>query len=164
MLDKFNRYLTDEKIGIECLYLGKNIDELEFSNTDDINLYNLNCEKFNLNKLKILGETDYDRINTYNIPQHYRELDVEKYIRGLVSDGDSDQTGRVEMELALYKERNLYPVLQVLIYLVDTMRQNDIVWGVGRGSSVASYLLYLIGIHKVDSVKYNLDIKEFLKR
>jgi DNA polymerase III alpha subunit len=167
MLDKFNRYLTDEKIGIECLYLGKNIDELEFSNTDDINLYNLNCENFNLNKLKILGETDYDRINTYNIPQHYRELDVEEYIRGLVpTSGDSAEAvkARVEMELALYKERNLFPVLQVLIYLVDTMRQNDIVWGVGRGSSVASYLLYLIGIHKVDSIKYNLDIKEFLKR
>jgi DNA polymerase III alpha subunit len=43
------------------------------------------------------------------------------------------------------------------------MRKNKIVWGVGRGSSVASYVLFLIGIHKVNSLKYNLDIKEFLK-
>ena len=58
--------------------------------------------------------------------------------------------------------RNLFPVLKVLIYIIDTMRKNNLVWGIGRGSSVASYVLYLIGVHKVDS-KYNLDIKEFPK-
>jgi DNA polymerase III alpha subunit len=54
-------------------------------------------------------------------------------------------------------------LLRYLKYLVDTMRSKNILWGVGRGSSVASYCLYLLGIHKVDSVKYDLDIKEFLK-
>jgi DNA polymerase III alpha subunit len=43
------------------------------------------------------------------------------------------------------------------------MHQNNVVWGVGRGSSVASYVLYLLGVHKIDSLKYNLDIHEFLK-
>ena len=71
---------------------------------------------------------------------------------------------RVDMELNLYKERGLIPILQVLVYVVDTLRKNSLVWGVGRGSSVASYVLYLIGIHKIDSLKYNLDIREFLKR
>ena len=71
--------------------------------------------------------------------------------------------GRVEMELTEFKTRNLFPVLKVLIYIIDTMRKNNLVWGIGRGSSVASYVLYLIGVHKVDSLKYNLDIKEFLK-
>jgi DNA polymerase III alpha subunit len=37
------------------------------------------------------------------------------------------------------------------------------VWGVGRGSSVASYVLFLIGVHRIDSMKYNLDYKEFLR-
>ena len=54
-------------------------------------------------------------------------------------------------------------VLRYLKYLVDTMRKHKIVWGVGRGSSVASYCLFLIGVHRVDSVLYQLDIKEFLK-
>jgi DNA polymerase III alpha subunit len=43
------------------------------------------------------------------------------------------------------------------------MKERNIVWGVGRGSSVASYVLFLIGTHKVDSVKYELDFNEFLK-
>jgi DNA polymerase III alpha subunit len=43
------------------------------------------------------------------------------------------------------------------------MRKENIVWGVGRGSSVASYVLYLIGVHKIDSLYYNLDVEEFLR-
>jgi len=50
-----------------------------------------------------------------------------------------------------------------LKYLVDTLRKNNVIWGVGRGSSVASYVLFLLGVHKIDSLYYNLDIEEFLK-
>lgn len=166
MLDKHNRYLSDENTGVEMLYRNKDINTTEFTNTDDVAKYNANAQHFDIKTLQILGEEDFDRINTYIIPQHYKELDVEEYIRGLVpqSNGNNKATARVEMELALYKERGLYPILQVLIYVVDTLRKHNLVWGVGRGSSVASYLLHLIGVHKVDSVKYNLDIKEFLKR
>ena len=63
----------------------------------------------------------------------------------------------------MFKERDMVDVLIFLKYLVDTMRENNIIWGVGRGSSVASFCLYLIGVHKVNPLKFNLDIKEFLK-
>ena len=63
----------------------------------------------------------------------------------------------------MYEERGLYPLLKHLLFLVDHFRKNNIVWGVGRGSSVASFVLYLIGIHKVNPLKYDLDIKDFLK-
>jgi DNA polymerase III alpha subunit len=67
------------------------------------------------------------------------------------------------MELTMFEERNLFPVIQILIYIIETMRKHKLVWGVGRGSSVASYVLYLLGVHKIDSLKFNLDIQEFLK-
>ena len=70
---------------------------------------------------------------------------------------------RVGEELLLFQERNLFPLLCFMRYLVDTLRKNNIVWGVGRGSSVASYVLYLIGVHKINSMYYDLDIAEFLK-
>jgi DNA polymerase III alpha subunit len=163
MLDKFNRYECDEETGINLLYKGKSLKHVEFKESADVKLYNEKCNEFDIESLQILSENDFDRINTYLIPEHYKSLDVEEYVRKLVSDGDSDQIGRVEMELTEFKTRNLFPVLKVLIYIIDTMRKNNLVWGIGRGSSVASYVLYLIGIHKVDSLKYNLDIKEFLK-
>ena len=43
------------------------------------------------------------------------------------------------------------------------MRLNNVVWGLGRGSSTASYILYLLGVHKIDSLYYDLPIEEFLK-
>ena len=57
-----------------------------------------------------------------------------------------EQTDRVSKELELFIQHGMYDLLYYLKYLVDTMRENNIVWGVGRGSSVASYVLYLIGI------------------
>ena len=163
MLDKHNRYISDENTGIEMLYKGVELSNAEFGNSTDIVKFQQFANDLDVNLLKILGDDDYDRINTYNIPEHYKSLDVKEYVRQLVSDGDSDQTGRVEMELTMFEERNLFPVIQILIYIIETMRKHKLVWGVGRGSSVASYILYLIGVHKVNSLTYNLNIEEFLK-
>ena len=103
----------------------------------------------------------------WNMPEEYKSLNVEleldSRLQELGHGPDSLQRQRVTTEYSMYQERNLIPVLQFLIYLVDVAKENNIVLGVGRGSSVASYILYLLGIHKVDSLAYNLDIKEFLK-
>ena len=74
-----------------------------------------------------------------------------------------EQTARVNQELELFIKHDMYDLLHVMKYVVDTLRENNIVWGVGRGSSVASYVLHLIGVHKIDSIKYNLPIEEFFK-
>ena len=168
MLDKFKRPMTDESVGIEMWYKNKSFANTEFIESEDIKLFNNNCADFDIEKVQILTDEDFDRINTYLIPKHYLDIDVEDYVRRLVSnrvDGtdNAESSQRVEMELTEYKARNLYPVLKVLIYIIDTMRRNNLVWGIGRGSSIASYVLFLLGVHKVNSIKYNLDIKEFLK-
>jgi len=100
-------------------------------------------------------------VEGWNMPEKYQTLDMEQWLNEKIT--NTEQQARVEYELTAYRERGLLPMLQFLVYMVDTMRENSIVWGVGRGSSVASYVLYLIGIHKIDSMKYNLDIREFLK-
>jgi DNA polymerase III alpha subunit len=74
-----------------------------------------------------------------------------------------EELQRVGKELLLYQERELFSLLKQLKYIVDTWRENNIVWGVGRGSSVASYILYLLGVHKINSIYYDLDIEEFLR-
>jgi DNA polymerase III alpha subunit len=74
-----------------------------------------------------------------------------------------EQRNRVSQELELYIKHGMYDVLHVMKYIVDTLRANKVVWGVGRGSSVASYVLFLIGVHKIDSIKYKLPIEEFFK-
>ena len=75
----------------------------------------------------------------------------------------SVQKDRVSLELELFVKHNMLNVLFFMKFLVDKLRENNIVWGVGRGSSVSSYVLFLIGVHKIDSIKYNLPIEEFFK-
>jgi DNA polymerase III alpha subunit len=74
-----------------------------------------------------------------------------------------EQAQRVDQELELFIKNGMYDLLHVMKYVVDTLRANNVVWGVGRGSSVASYVLHLIGVHKIDSIKYNIPIEEFFK-
>jgi DNA polymerase III alpha subunit len=94
------------------------------------------------------------------IPKSYQDLDIEQY---LVSVCPKEHYQRLVEELSLFNDYNMIPVLKTMKYIVDTLKSNNIVWGVGRGSSVASYVLYLIGVHRVDSIKYNLPIEEFFK-
>jgi DNA polymerase III alpha subunit len=95
------------------------------------------------------------------IPDEYKNLDIAKYVLDLCqSDAELQRVGE---ELILFQERDLFPLLKYCKYLVDTMRQHNVVWGVGRGSSVSSYVLFLIGIHRINSLHYDLSIDEFLK-
>jgi DNA polymerase III alpha subunit len=87
-------------------------------------------------------------------------MDIEAF---LVDHCPEQNYDRLLQEIELYKNHNLIPVLRAMKYVVDTLRSNSIVWGVGRGSSVASYVLFIIGVHKIDSVKYKLPINEFFK-
>lgn len=94
------------------------------------------------------------------IPNEYLKMDIEKY---LVDQCPKENYDRLTYELELYHKNDMINVLKTMKYIVDTLRKNNIVWGVGRGSSVASYVLFLLGVHKIDSVKYNLPIEEFFK-
>jgi DNA polymerase III alpha subunit len=110
-----------------------------------------------------LSLEEFDEINQsqWQMPQEYYEIDIAKWI--LDQCKTEEELQRAGDELLKFHDRNMFPLLKYLKYLVDTMRRNNIVWGVGRGSSVASYVLYLIGIHRINSLYYQLSVDEFLK-
>jgi DNA polymerase-3 subunit alpha len=95
------------------------------------------------------------------MPEEYQQFDIENFV--LQQCKNAEETKRTQDELMMFESRNLMPVLRYIKYLVDTMRNNNIVWGVGRGSSLASFVLFLIGINKVNPLLHNLDIHEFLR-
>ena len=106
-------------------------------------------------------EFDAMKQNSWHMPEEYKHMDIAEYILSLC---DSDaRLQRCGEELLLFQERNLFDLLRYLKYLVDTLRANRMIWGVGRGSSVASYVLYLLGVHRIDSMFYDLDVREFLR-
>lgn len=108
-----------------------------------------------------VAEFDNKNQNNWHMPEQYKQLDIAKFV--LEQCQDDSELQRAGQELLLFQERDMFDLLCYLKYLVDTMRENNIVWGVGRGSSVSSFVLYLIGIHKINSLYYDLSIDEFLK-
>jgi len=104
-----------------------------------------------------------DTINKDNwlIPKKYAELNIEDFV--LKKTTTEIEYQRAALELELFKKHNMIDALKTMVYVVDTLRENNIVWGVGRGSSVASYVLHIIGVHKINSIKYNIPIEEFFK-
>jgi len=106
-------------------------------------------------------EFDLERQSRWFMPDEYRHIDIAQHVLDLCS--TQEQLQRVGEELLLFQEHGLFDLLRYLRYLVAVMRQNRVIWGVGRGSSVASYVLYLLGVHRIDSLYYDLDPREFLR-
>lgn len=148
-------FVTDDDI-IELLLEQKKVKILP-SNLKSWNQFERSCKANGVANPFSLAEENV----AWNLPDEYKNLDIESFlIKKCHSDEEYD---RVSQELELFGQKDLYDLLRFLVYLMDVVRTKNIVYGVGRGSSVASYCLYLIGVHRVNSLKYNLDIKEFLK-
>jgi len=167
--DKYGQTYTTSKELCNLLYQNPSLD-LGLFQVEDTLEYNrsvaeLHADQDLLEKYQELTDSveDFDSIlqSSWSMPQEYKDLDIAKYVLDLCQTDQELQ--RVGEELLLYQERDLFDLLRYLKYMIDTLRKNNIVWGVGRGSSVASYVLFLLGVHKIDSLYYNLSVDEFLK-
>lgn len=108
-----------------------------------------------------IPDWDYEKQQNWHMPQSYKDMDIAEYVLSLCNNDSELQ--RCGEELLLYQQHDLFNLLRYLKYLVDVMKENHVIWGVGRGSSTASYILYKMGVHKIDSLFYNLSITEFLR-
>lgn len=169
--DKFGRPHTNTKELATMLYQNPTIELSRFF-VDDPDQYNDHVSRLFLefDKLKRY-ETINDDVTVeqfdelmqgkWHMPKEYMEMDIAAWV--LDQCKTDFELQRVGQELLLFQERDLFNLLRYMKYMIDTFRKHNIVWGLGRGSSVASYVLYLIGVHKIDSIFYDLNIDEFLK-
>lgn len=137
------------------------------SNTDAVRTYNKHVSKTD----EITVKTMCGELSTnWNIPDEYKELDVLQYlafkhadiVEGMTDVEAESREYRLVSEVLKYKEFGLIDVLRTITWVINTLTTKDVVWGVGRGSSVSSYVLYVIGVHDVDSYAYDLDVDDFL--
>lgn len=161
--------LSSDKLH-ELLLQGKNIGHLNVVRDEDVELYEkyqsilLRQETIFLDApAEDLSFDDFhkQKADEWIFPLEYQQIDVLAFL--LDKCKTQQEIDRVNDEYLLYLERDLVMLLRLFIFLVDYMRKNKFIWGVGRGSSVSSYVLYLIGIHRVNSLRYRLDIKDYLK-
>jgi DNA polymerase III alpha subunit len=167
--DQYGQTYTTSNELCDLLYKNPTLDISLFQVEDSLeynrSVADLHAELDLLDSYHSISQTveEFDKVlqTNWRMPKEYKELDIAAYVLGLCK--EEHELQRVGEELILYQERDLFDLLRYLKYLIDTLRKNNIVWGVGRGSSVASYVLFLIGAHKIDSLYYNLNIDEFLK-
>jgi len=169
--DPYGQAYTDTRELCDLLYQNPELDLARFKVVDSLPYNTAVLQTFSgfphLKQYVIPREDmpvelfHWSQKQTWYMPAEYRDLDIAAHILSLCTTDVELQ--RVGEELLLYQERDLFNLLRYLKYFIDTMRANQVVWGLGRGSSVASYVLYLLGVHKINSMFYDLDIREFLK-
>ncbi len=173
MIDLGNRViLTDGTVIcedaalIEMLYQDQSLDLVVANPSSDVELFNRTVKSMDMAYSEIATATDgqYESIKWFDhwlTPEQYKNIDIEQICYERCN--TIEEIERVQTELALFEERDMIPVLQHLIFMVDHFRANNILWGVGRGSSVSSFILFLIGINRINPLIFKLDVREFLK-
>lgn len=154
----------------EIILQGKNIGHLNVIKDEEIELY----EQYQAQLLhhatvfldapdESLSFDDFhkERADEWIFPEKYQQIDVHTWLLDKCT--TQTQIDRVNEEYIMYEDRDLIMLLRLFIFLVDYMREHKFIWGVGRGSSVSSYILYLIGVHRVDSLRFGFSILDYLK-
>jgi DNA polymerase III alpha subunit len=170
--NKFGELVFSENDICDLLMQGREVESLKnvvVEETVDIEQLVMFVERpeslltwtFPYNQGSSVPEFHLSQQMSWHMPDEYKQIDIAAHILGLCN--SEAELQRVGQELLLYQERDLFNLLRYLRYLVDVMTANRVIWGVGRGSSVASFVLYKLGVHRVDSLYYNLDINEFLR-
>lgn len=170
-VDAWGRVVLDKDNLIEFLYKGlEESRDVFVQPSEAVDQYNHWCQVFDQPTMAFTPVSELDdspevfhekRKSQWLMPESYQVLDIEAWLLGRCT--DDRQRTRVRDEMVLFRENRMEDVLRLFLFITDTMKENNVLWGVGRGSSVASYCLFLIGIHRIDSLKYGLDIREFLR-
>jgi DNA polymerase III alpha subunit len=172
--DLYGQVSISPQEAFECIYSKKNLnfDNVYIDDNSTIEKFNL-AVKINADPMDLLQslpnptisveQFDTNLQDNWFMPEGYKSTSFDIVTWLLDKCTTEIEKNRVLEELQLFAQHDMIELLCYLRYLVDIMQQNNIIWGVGRGSSVSSYILFLIGVHRINSIKYDLDIQEFLK-
>lgn len=173
MIELDNRTILDDgtvictvDAAIEMMYQGLDIEHAIMEPSDEVATYNRAVQMMDTGQalLETATEGRYQGVDWYSMwltPEPYTSVDVLDYC--LMKCDSVEEIKRVQYEMQLFEDRNMMQVLRHLIYMVDNFRSRNVLWGVGRGSSVSSFVLHLIGINRINPLKFGLDVREFLK-
>ena len=81
-----------------------------------------------------------------------------------INNNSKDYIDRLEMELSIFQELEFVDYVLLNWDILNFCHENNIPTGPGRGSAAGSLVLFLIGVTKVDPIKYELFFERFVSR
>jgi DNA polymerase-3 subunit alpha len=125
------------------------------------------AERCNL-QLEIGGKNF--KLPQYKLPEDKKTISEFQYLQELVMVGAQQRysnitpqiKARLVQELEIIKRMGYAGYFLIIKDIIDFAKANKIPVGPGRGSAVASLVLYVLGITEIDPLKYNLLLERFL--
>ena len=136
-------------------------------------------EQFESLKIPILGV----RLPSFKIEDKYKKalgLDSDaknsEFLRALCIDGFKNMKlekgsklyneygERIKMELTIFDELGFTDYILLVWDILNFCKESNIPTGLGRGSAAGSLVLYMIGVTKIDPLKYGLYFERFVSK
>lgn len=102
--------------------------------------------------------TNYDFLRALSL-NGFKELKIDKALPEYKKYVD-----RAKHELDTLKELGFIDYILLVWDVINFCKTNNIPIGLGRGSAAGSLILYLIGVTRIDPVKYNLYFERFISK
>lgn len=121
------------------------------------------------------GKFHLPKFNMSDIPEQYKdcetsmdlfwELIEEGAAEKLMGDELDDMelySSRIDQEFSIIQKGGFIDYFLILWDIIRYCKENNILTGLGRGSAAGSLISYLLGITKINPIKYNLLFERFL--
>jgi DNA polymerase-3 subunit alpha len=130
----------------------------------DLGLHGVRLPEFNIEisskrKLGISEDvSNYDFLRALAL-NGFKSLNINKSNKDY-----SKYVDRAKHELETLKELGFIDYILLVWDVINFCKTNDIPVGLGRGSAAGSLILYLIGVTRIDPVKYDLYFERFISK
>lgn len=126
------------------------------------------------NLLKILKSCEFYPTSEINIlatekpPQEKERTEIIKFCRSRLTKYLKDieekepYSERLKLEIKLFDLKEYWNYLFIFFKLLQHIKEKEILTSAGRGSASSSLIIFLLGISKVDPLKYGLLLDRFL--
>lgn len=90
-------------------------------------------------------------------------LEAKRLLDLFETHGEETTRERYVEELEYFRDNGYMEAVEASRDLISKFREEGIIWGVGRGSMCSSIIFYVLGLHDVDPIKYDIPFSELTK-
>ena len=126
--------ICTESAAVDLLYAGQDLTGVILDDPALAEEFNRATARLDqeFETLYAANEPQLENVDWYSMwqtPREYQMIDVREWC--LAKCTTDSQRKRVQLELQLFDQRCMIPVLRHLMWMVDHMRKHKIVWGCG---------------------------------